>query len=187
MKRKRLNVKQQFDVWKKRIDSDIDNNKTKNILNDFLEFTRKNFFIKNTRIINNEEKMYNSMKSISEVYLLENEKKLEKRKNEKIEKEKMDLFFRKKHKKLIYLIKNKNILNKYLEITRKKFLIKNTKKINNKEKMYNSMKSISENYLLENEKKLEKRKNEKIEKEKMDLFFRKKHKKLIYLIKNKIV
>ena len=107
MKRKRLNVKQQFDVWKKRIDSDIDNNKTKNILNDFLEFTRENFFIKNTRIIKDEEKMYNSSKSISDIYLVESEKSLEKRNEEKNENKKMDLFFRKEYKKLVYLIKDK--------------------------------------------------------------------------------
>ena len=89
------------------IDSDIDNNKTKNILNDFLEFTRENFFIKNTRIIKDEEKMYNSSKSISDIYLVESEKSLEKRNEEKNENKKMDLFFRKEYKKLVYLIKDK--------------------------------------------------------------------------------
>jgi hypothetical protein len=108
MKRK-LNNKQQYDRWIKKIKLDIDNDDIKNDLCDFLEYTRVNFFIKNTKIINNEEEMYNSFKLISDVYIQEEKKSRIEREKNKNEKIKMDLFFHNEIKKLANIIKDKLI------------------------------------------------------------------------------
>ncbi|CAG8449413.1 8832_t:CDS:2 [Cetraspora pellucida] len=91
----------------KKIKTNIDDDDIKNNLQNYLEFTRTNFFIKNTKKIINEEDMYDSMKLISDVYLQEENKTRLKRKNIKKEKLKMDLFFSNEIKKIADIIKNK--------------------------------------------------------------------------------
>ncbi|CAG8691039.1 16694_t:CDS:2 [Cetraspora pellucida] len=58
MNRRRLTNKQQYDRWQKKIKKDLnDDNKIKKKLQDYLEFTHTNFYVKNTRMMTDEEKI----------------------------------------------------------------------------------------------------------------------------------